>query len=75
MVKIKSPESFESAIVELEKIVEQIENDEISLESALEKYQHGTFLVKFCQDKLKEVEHKIKILDTEAGALKDFILE
>ena len=75
MVKIKSPESFESAIGELEKIVEQIENDEISLELALEKYQHGTFLVKFCQDKLKEVEHKIKILDTDTGALKDFALE
>ncbi len=75
MAKLKSPESFEVAIGELEKIVEQIENDEISLELALEKYQQGTFLVKFCQDKLKEVEHKIKILDTDSGTLKDFAVE
>ena len=55
MVKLKAPENFEQAIAELEGIVEEIENDEVKLEVALEKYQKGVALVKFCQDKLLEV--------------------
>lgn len=75
MVKLKTPESFEQAIAELESIVEEIENDEVKLDIALEKYQKGVALVKFCQDKLLEVEQKIKILDTESDTLKDYSIE
>ena len=75
MVKLKAPENFEQAIAELEGIVEEIENDEVKLEVALEKYQKGVALVKFCQDKLLEVEQKIKILDTESDTLKDYSIE
>lgn len=75
MVQLKEPEDFEEAMLELENIVKQIENDEVKLEAALEKYQHGVKLVKFCQDKLALVEQKIKILDVESGTLKDFSVE
>jgi len=75
MAKVKTPVNFEDAIEELERIVEQIENDEIKLDVALEKYQQGMHLVKFCQEKLVEVEQKIKILDQETGDLKDFNIE
>lgn len=71
-VKTKIPADFEQAIAQLEQIVGQIENDEVKLEVALEKYQQGMVLVKFCQDKLAEVEQKVKILDTESDSLKDF---
>lgn len=70
--KVKLPADFEQAISELEQIVEQIENNEVKLETALEKYQHGMTLVKFCKEKLSEVEQKVKILDTESDSLKDF---
>ena len=73
MAKIKTPESFEQAIAELESMVNEIENDEVKLEVALEKYQKGIALVKFCQDKLVEVEQKIKILDGDT--LKDYSIE
>ena len=73
MAKIKTPESFEQAIAELEGNVDEIENDEVKLEVALEKYQKGIALVKFCQDKLVEVEQKIKILDGDT--LKDYSIE
>lgn len=63
--------NFEEAILQLEQIVEEIENDEIMLEVALEKYQKGVALVKYCQDKLAEVEQKIKILDIDTDTLKD----
>ncbi|MCX8514936.1 MAG: exodeoxyribonuclease small subunit [Pseudomonadota bacterium] len=68
-------QKFEDAMAQLEKIVEQIENDEISLDEALSKYQAGVALVKFCQDKLAEAEQKIKILDTSSDSLKDFSIE
>jgi exodeoxyribonuclease VII small subunit len=75
MVKLAKPTNFEDALDELEQIVNQIENDEIKLESALEKYQHGINLVKFCQDKLAVVEQKIKIFDTDTNGLKDITIE
>jgi exodeoxyribonuclease VII small subunit len=68
-------QKFEDAMAQLEKIVEQIENDEISLDDALTKYQNGVALVKFCQDKLAEAEQKIKILDTNNDNLKDFSID
>ena len=75
MSKLKTPDSFEQAIEQLEAIVLKIENDEIKLDAALEQYQTGMQLVKFCQDKLVEVEQKVKLLDGETGELKDLNIE
>ncbi|MCC2625045.1 MAG: exodeoxyribonuclease small subunit [Burkholderiales bacterium] len=72
VTKTKSPADFEEAMAELEQIVLQIENNEVKLETALEKYQLGMALIKFCQEKLAEVEQKVKILDTDTDSLKDF---
>ncbi|MDQ5920003.1 MAG: exodeoxyribonuclease small subunit [Pseudomonadota bacterium] len=69
-----SPENFESAIAQLEKIVKEMEQDEITLEAALNKYQDGATLVKYCQDKLSEVEQQLKIFDADTDSLKDFSL-
>jgi len=75
MSKLKTPDSFEQAIEQLEAIVLKIENDEIKLDAALEQYQQGMQLVKFCQDKLVEVEQKVKLLDSATGELKDLNIE
>ena len=74
MVK-KTEANFESAIGELEQIIQQIETNDIDLDSALNQYKQGMELVKFCQDKLRDVEQKIKILDQETNQLKDFQAE
>lgn len=71
----KTPENFENAIKELEEIITQIEDNDVDLDSALNKYKHGMELIKFCQGKLNEVEQKIKILDQETNQLKDFATE
>ncbi|RTL13279.1 MAG: exodeoxyribonuclease VII small subunit [Neisseriaceae bacterium] len=71
----KNSDTFESAINQLEIIIQQIENEQIDLESALNQYKHGMELVKFCQDKLRDVEQKIKILDHETNQLKNFQTE
>lgn len=67
--------SFEAATKELEQIIDNIETKQVDLETALNQYKQGMELVKFCQNKLREAEQKIKILDQETNTLKEFITE
>ncbi|MGH7875283.1 MAG: exodeoxyribonuclease VII small subunit [Candidatus Binatia bacterium] len=53
---------FESALEDLELIVEQLETGELSLEDSLTAFEKGVGLVKFCNQKLSEVEKKIELL-------------
>lgn len=62
-----TPKSFESALNELEGIVEQLEGGTVSLEQALEHYQRGVGLMKFCQETLDKADEKIRVL--EEGSL------
>ena len=71
----KVNESFESAIAQLEQIIQHIETNQIDLESSLNQYKEGMELIQFCQEKLRDVEQKIKILDQETNKLKDFNVE
>ena len=54
--------TFEQAIDRLEKIVADMEAAELPLEDVLKKYEEGTRLVRFCNQKLEEAEKKIEIL-------------
>ena len=67
---ISAPESFEAAISELESLVQSLEGGKLSLESALDSYQRGTALIRYCQKTLGQAEQKIQVL--EAGLLQDF---
>lgn len=53
---------FEDALEELEKVVEQLESGELSLEDSLAAFEEGVRLVKHCNQKLTEVEKKIELL-------------
>ncbi|WP_414049747.1 exodeoxyribonuclease VII small subunit [Macrococcus animalis] len=53
---------FETMMGELESIVKQLDNEEVSLEKSIELYEAGVKLSKACQDKLKEAEQKIEKL-------------
>jgi exodeoxyribonuclease VII small subunit len=55
-------QSFETALAQLEQIVEQLESGELSLEDSLAAFETGVGLVKQCNQKLNEVEKKIEIL-------------
>ena len=52
--------SFESDLKSLQKILEDIEKDNLSLEMMIEKYQEGVEISKKCQKTLQEAEQKIK---------------
>lgn len=62
-----SPKSFESAIAELESIVQEMETGNITLEQALEHYQRGAGLLKYCQETLQAAEQRV--LQLEDGVL------
>ena len=61
---------FEEALKKLEKIVGDLENGNIPLEEALEKYQEGIRLSGVCQKKLEAAKKKVEILlKAEDGSL------
>tara|TARA_B100000508_G_C11321612_1_gene209751 strand:+ start:404 stop:604 length:201 start_codon:yes stop_codon:yes gene_type:complete len=52
--------SFENDLKSLQKILEDIEKDDLSLEMMIKKYQEGVEISKKCQKTLQEAEQKIK---------------
>ncbi len=58
----KEKKKFEEAVKELERVVEQLESGELSLEDSLAAFENGVRLVKLCNQKLTEVERKIELL-------------
>jgi exodeoxyribonuclease VII small subunit len=60
--KESADKKFESALEELEEVVEQLESGELSLEDSLSAFEKGVGLVRFCNQKLNEVEKKIEML-------------
>lgn len=54
--------SFEQALKQLEQIVHDLEEGELSLEKAIKKFEDGIKLSKYCSDKLDETEDKITLL-------------
>lgn len=60
------PAPFESAVAELETIVQEMENGQLPLDQALSAYQRGTSLLRHCQSLLNKAEQTIRVLEAEA---------
>lgn len=58
---------FEAALAELEKLVENMESGEQSLEDALKSFQRGIELTRVCQQGLKDAEQRVERLVQENG--------
>lgn len=56
------PIHFEQSISELEAIVAQLEQGELSLEDSLKQFEKGITAVRHCQTLLKKAEKKIELL-------------
>lgn len=54
--------SFEQAMKRLEEIVQQLEQEESSLDESLKIFEEGVELSKFCYEKLNQAEQKLKKL-------------
>jgi len=58
---------FESALKELEQIVEQLEDSELPLDDALKLFEKGIKLSQFCSVRLDDAEQKVELLLKDAG--------
>jgi exodeoxyribonuclease VII small subunit len=70
MTKAPPPQSFESALAELENIVAQMESGQLPLEETLSAYKRGAELLQFCQNALTDAQQQVLVL--ENGVLNKF---
>jgi exodeoxyribonuclease VII small subunit len=62
MPRKKSTTLFEDSLAELEQLVEQLEQGDISLEESLKSFERGVKLTRTCQKARQEAEQKVQIL-------------
>ncbi len=56
------PKTFETSLEELERIVRELEQGELTLEKSLELFEQGVKLSRECQERLSQAERRIEIL-------------
>ena len=64
----KEPASYEQALAELDRLVQQMEGGQLPLDQLLDGYRRGAELLSFCRGRLQAVEEQVKLL--EDGQLK-----
>ena len=67
MARKKSATLFEDSLAELEELVEQMEQGDISLDESLKSFERGIKLTRTCQKSLQEAEQKVQILLEKNG--------
>ena len=58
---------FETSLEKLEKLVEQMEDGDLTLEDSLKTFEEGIRLTRDCQQALAAAEQKVKLLIEENG--------
>ncbi len=67
--------NFEESIKNLELIVKDLENGNVPLDDAINKFNEAMNLVKICDEKLKNAEENVNKILNENGKLEDFSIE
>ena len=62
MAKKAEKFDFEKALNELEQLVENMEEGDMSLEDSMKQFERGVALTRSCQQALAEAEQKVQIL-------------
>lgn len=70
--KKTTPTDFETAMLELEDLVSNIETGSLSLENSLKEFERGIKLSRICHQALTDAEQRVKILTTD-GEEEDFL--
>lgn len=68
---MKEDINFEDAMKELEKIAEELEKGNLSLEDSVTKFENGMKLSKKCSELLDTAEKKITMLINDNGNIKE----
>lgn len=67
----KNDKSFEEKMEELEKIVSDLENGDLNLDSSVAKFEEGMKISKECNKMLETAEKKITILLNQDGEIRE----
>jgi len=67
--------NFEESLLELEKIVKDLENGNIPLDDAIAKFNEAMILAKSCNDKLNKASESVNKILNKDGTLEDFKVE
>lgn len=59
--------TFEDALKELEKIIEDLERGELTLKENVDRFKKGIELINFCKKELNEAESTIKKIMEDNG--------
>ena len=59
----KKEKTLEESFRELEKLIEEMEDREISLEDSFAKYKEGVELLKICNQKIDRVEKQMLVIN------------
>lgn len=62
MASVTKSNNFEKSLADLEKIVVQLEQGELSLDDAMAAFEQGVRLTRACQQQLDAAEQKVRIL-------------
>jgi exodeoxyribonuclease VII small subunit len=54
--------TFEESLLELERMVRELEDGRLGLEDALARYEQGVGLIKSCYQQLRQAEQRIMML-------------
>ena len=65
------PKTLESIFAELDKVINQLENEDATLEESFQFYQKGVDLLREANNSIDTVEKKVQVLD-ESGTPHDF---
>jgi len=60
-----TPASYEAALEELERLLADMEGQQLPLDRLLESYRRGAELLEFCKLRLQTVEQQVKVLEGE----------
>ena len=67
--------TFEENLEKLETIVKDLENGNVPLDEAIDKYSEAMKLAKVCDEKLKNAEEAINMILKDDGSLEKFKVE
>lgn len=67
----KKEKSFEEELEELNKIAEELEKGELSLEDSVKKFEEGMKISKKCNETLDKAEKKITELVNNNGVMEE----
>ena len=62
--------TFETAMKQLEQIVQDLETDDMPLEKAIKTFEEGIKISKYCSEKLNESEKRITLLMQDSSGKK-----